>query len=75
MCMGPEGDSIFWLQGMAGTGKSTLSQTFACKLQKKELFGASFLFKRGDGDRGMASMFFPTIASQLAIQLYEMDHE
>lgn len=65
----PEGDSIFWLQGMAGTGKSTLSRTFARKLQKKGLLGASFFFKRGDGERGMARMFFPTIASQLAMQL------
>lgn len=65
----PEGDTIFWLQGMAGTGKSTLSRTFAHKLQTKWLLGASFFFKRGDGDRGMARMFFPTIASQLAMQL------
>lgn len=65
----PEGNTIFWLQGMAGTGKLTLSRTFAHKIQKKGLLGASFFFKRGDGSRGMARMFFLTIASQLAMQL------
>ncbi|KAH8806013.1 hypothetical protein F5884DRAFT_860599 [Xylogone sp. PMI_703] len=57
---------IFWLQGMAGTGKSTISRTVARNLAKKGALGDSFFFKRGEGDRGKAALFFTTIAAQLA---------
>lgn len=60
------GKCIFWLCGMAGTGKSTISRTVADALDKRHRLGASFFFKRGEGDRGNASRFFPTIAIQLA---------
>ncbi|KAK4163559.1 vegetative incompatibility protein HET-E-1 [Cladorrhinum sp. PSN259] len=61
----PQAKSIFWLNGMAGTGKSTISRTVAQSFKDQELLGASFFFKRGGGDRGKATLFFPTIASQL----------
>lgn len=61
-----DGKSIFWLCGKAGTGKSTISRTVASRLDKQLRLGASFFFKRGEGDRGNASRFFPTIAAQLA---------
>ncbi|KAL2864135.1 WD domain protein [Aspergillus lucknowensis] len=60
-----QGKCIFWLNGLAGTGKSTISRTIAKALQKQELLGASFFFKRGEGDRGNAVRFFPTIVQQL----------
>lgn len=41
----PDGDCIFWLQGMAGTGKSTISRTVAHRLAERGELGASF-FKR-----------------------------
>lgn len=56
---------IFWLNGMAGTGKSTISRTVAKTFQEKGLLGASFFFKRGEGDRGNAGRFFSTITRQL----------
>ncbi|KAL4889237.1 hypothetical protein BDV59DRAFT_186778 [Aspergillus ambiguus] len=56
---------IFWLNGMAGTGKSTISRTVAESLQKKGLLGGSFFFKRGEADRGNARRFISTIARQL----------
>lgn len=59
------GKCIFWLNGMAGTGKSTVSQTVAKSFQEKQLLGASFFFKRGEGDRGNATRFFSTITTQL----------
>ncbi|KAF4449671.1 putative WD-repeat protein [Fusarium austroafricanum] len=62
----PCGKCIYWLQGMAGTGKSTISRTVAEKLDNKAVLGASFFFKRGEGDRGKAARFFTTIAAQLA---------
>lgn len=61
----PHGKTIFWLNGMAGTGKSTISRTVAKSFANDGILGASFFFKRGEGDRGKANLFFPTIASQL----------
>lgn len=61
----PHGKCIFWLNGMAGTGKSTISRTVAISLQKQQLLGASFFFKRGEEDRGTAKKFFPTLTEQL----------
>ncbi|KAG5802409.1 hypothetical protein H9Q74_013589 [Fusarium xylarioides] len=65
----PESECIYWLQGMAGTGKSTISRTVAYELANQNVLGASFLFKRGEGDRGKAARFFPTIATQLVHRL------
>ncbi|KAM4059768.1 phosphorylase superfamily protein [Hirsutella rhossiliensis] len=58
--------SIFWLNGMAGTGKSTISRSVARCLDEKGILGASFFFKRGELDRGSSSKLFTTIATQLA---------
>jgi hypothetical protein len=56
---------IYWLQGNAGTGKSTISRTVAEIFDAKSKLGASFFFKRGRGDRASGSRFFTTISSQL----------
>ena len=65
----PQGKRIFWLNGMAGTGKSTMSRTVAQQFADQGQLGASFFFKRGEGDRGNASKFFTTIARQLMVQV------
>ncbi|KAF3219629.1 hypothetical protein TWF106_007052 [Orbilia oligospora] len=62
----PRGHCIFWLNGVAGTGKSTISRTVAKKLKDKDLLASSFFFRRGEKDRGDASKFFTTLAIQLA---------
>ena len=62
----PAGKHIFWLCGMAGTGKSTISRTVSATLNRDRRLGASFFFKRGERDRSNASLFFATIAGQLA---------
>ena len=54
---------------MAGTGKSTISRTVAQSFADKGQLGASFFFKRGEGDRGNATRFFTTIAVQLAAKV------
>jgi hypothetical protein len=62
----PNGACIFWLNGMAGTGKSTIARTVARKWADDNRLGASFFFSRGQGDLGHASQFFTTLAYQLA---------
>ncbi|KAI1594577.1 WD40 repeat [Pyrenophora tritici-repentis] len=59
------GKSIFWLSGMAGTGKSTIARTVAQSFASRGQLGASFFFKKGEGERGNASRFFTTIATDL----------
>ncbi|KAM3079616.1 hypothetical protein ACMFMG_006028 [Clarireedia jacksonii] len=65
----PSSKCIFWLNGMAGTGKSTISRTVAQNLFAKGELGASFFFKRGEGDRGHSGLLFATIATQLVQRL------
>ncbi|KAJ4178401.1 hypothetical protein NW755_013240 [Fusarium falciforme] len=65
-------DTIFWLNGMAGTGKSTISRTIAHSFAQKKMLGASFFFKRGERDRGSASRLFTTIPAQLINRLPEI---
>jgi hypothetical protein len=40
---------IYWLKGMAGTGKSTIALTVAREYNNKKRLGASFFFSRGPG--------------------------
>jgi hypothetical protein len=70
-----QGERIFWLCGKAGIGKSTISRHVAEDLDRDHRLGASFFFKRGRADRSHASLFFPTIARQLADKLPALRHE
>jgi len=54
---------------MAGTGKSTISRTVAKAFADESILGTSFFFKRGEGDRGKATLFFPTVANQLVCEI------
>lgn len=42
---------VFWLNGMTGTGKSTISRTVAQTFASPNRLRASFFFKRGEFDR------------------------
>lgn len=68
----PDGKCILWLNGMAGTGKSTISRTVAGNFKKNGLLGASFFLKWGEAGRGNAREFFPTIARQLMVRYREL---
>lgn len=63
------GKPIFWLNGMAGTGKSTIARTAAQLFAGQDQLGASFFFKKGEGHRGNASRFFTTIARDLTTHI------
>ena len=57
---------IFWLNGLAGTGKSTIAQTFAEISFADGKLGASFFCSRESEDRSNLRAIFPTLAFQLA---------
>jgi len=59
---------IFWLNGLAGTGKSTIAQTFAEMSFADGKLGASFFCSRDFADRSNLQAIFPTIAFQLTYQ-------
>ncbi|KAI4192154.1 MAG: hypothetical protein LQ350_008694, partial [Teloschistes chrysophthalmus] len=74
----PHSKSIFWLSGWAGIGKSTISRTVAKWVASQGGLGgidlgASFFFKRGEGDRGSTSRFFPTITRELVSKIPGLD--
>ncbi|KAF4951958.1 hypothetical protein FGADI_7074 [Fusarium gaditjirri] len=81
----PDGEPIFWLAGMAGTGKSTIAVTVARCLQSRETFfdrkpglddrtflGATFFISREDPSRNTVKHVFPTIAKTLAVSFPDL---
>ena len=57
---------VFWLNGLAGTGKSTIAQTIAERVFAEGRLGASFFCSRDFEDRSDLQFIFPTLAFQLA---------
>ncbi|OJJ66823.1 hypothetical protein ASPBRDRAFT_200451 [Aspergillus brasiliensis CBS 101740] len=75
----PDDSPVFWLRGMAGTGKSTISRTFAAACQQRKslvphgsplaphvYLGATFFFNRTKPGRNTVEKLFPTISNELA---------
>jgi WD40 repeat protein len=62
----PNSPCVFWLNGLAGTGKSTVARTLCERLHKRNLLGASFFISRGQAARRDTSTIVHTIAHQLA---------
>ena len=57
---------VFWLNGLAGTGKSTIAQTAGERIFADGQLGASFFCSRDFEDRSNLHFIFPTLAFQLA---------
>ena len=57
---------VFWLNGLAGTGKSTIAQSFAEISFADGNLGASFFCSRDSEARSDLQSIFPTLAFQLA---------
>ena len=66
---------VFWLNGLAGTGKSTIAQTFAETSFADGNLGASFFCSRDFEDRRDIQNIFPTLAFQLAYRYSEFRKE
>ena len=57
---------VYWLNGLAGTGKSTIAQTITERVFASGQLGASFFCSRDFEDRRNLHLIFPTLAVQLA---------
>ncbi|KAF8142775.1 WD40-repeat-containing domain protein [Mycena galopus ATCC 62051] len=60
---------IFWLHGVAGTGKTTIAYTAAryCNNSNPRVLGASFFCSRDDANCSDIRLIFTTIAYQLSL--------
>ncbi|KAL8631125.1 hypothetical protein Q9189_003159 [Teloschistes chrysophthalmus] len=58
--------AIFWLKGLAGSGKSTIAATVASGLRAKFMPLATYFFRRGHGDLAHARKLIPTLVRQLS---------
>jgi len=62
----PQAQNVFWLNGLAGTGKSTIAQSFSEMAANEGILGASFFCSRDYLNRKELKNIFPTLAYQLA---------
>lgn len=62
----PSVPPIFWLNGIAGTGKSAIARTFADAISRDGRLGADFFFNGEHPDLRNPALVFTTIAYQLA---------
>jgi len=63
---GPHKSRLYWMNGMAGTGKTTITYSFCEQLQEKGLLGANFFCSRSLAECSDVRNIIPTIARQLA---------
>jgi hypothetical protein len=60
---------LFWLDGMAGTGKSAIARSFCRFLHQNKRLGGSFFCLRGHESRANVKRILPTLAWFLACHL------
>jgi len=60
---------ILWLNGIAGTGKSTVARTVCATQSERGRLGGSYFFSRGGGDVSNARRLITTLARQLASRI------
>ncbi|CEJ82927.1 hypothetical protein VHEMI02966 [[Torrubiella] hemipterigena] len=59
------GPNIFWLNGSAGTGKSTIARTIADTLEGNGTLAGGYFFKRGNETRNRMVGVLPTLVHQV----------
>jgi hypothetical protein len=57
---------LYWMDGMAGTGKTTVACSFSKRLEERKQLAASFFCTRTSPECRQVSRIVPTIAYQLA---------
>ena len=57
---------VCWLNGPAGTGKTTVAHTIAAEYDQRRQLAATFFFWRKTGDRDDIKKLVPTLAYQIA---------
>jgi hypothetical protein len=62
----PDKSPVYWLNGLAGTGKSTIAKSIAERLFADGHLGGSFFCSQDFEDRRNIQLIFPTLATQLA---------
>jgi hypothetical protein len=62
----PARERVFWLNGLAGTGKTTVARTIAGRAYQQGRLAAAFFFSRNIAATRAPSAIIPTIAYQLA---------
>jgi hypothetical protein len=71
-CKDSSNSRVFWLNGMAGIGKSAIARTLCHQLHQAQLLGGGFFCsRRGSLERRDIKNIIPTLACQLA----ELDPE
>ncbi|CUA71837.1 putative WD repeat-containing protein alr3466 [Nostoc sp, PCC 7120] [Rhizoctonia solani] len=63
---GPNAGSVYWLNGMAGTGKTTIAYSLCAELESKHQLAASFFCSRLLPECRDVQRIIPSIAYQLA---------
>ncbi|KEP47368.1 putative vegetative incompatibility protein HET-E-1 [Rhizoctonia solani 123E] len=63
---GSSKDTVYWLNGMAGTGKTTIAYSVCTELADRHKLGASFFCSRLREECGDVNRIIPSIAYQLA---------
>jgi NACHT domain len=58
---------VLWINGSAGTGKTTIAYTIAEDCRSHGILGASFFCSRDDAECSNTSLIFTTIAYQLGL--------
>ncbi|KAG9123085.1 hypothetical protein FRC07_000254 [Ceratobasidium sp. 392] len=62
----PKGAKVYWMNGMAGTGKTTIAHSFCAYLDTAQQLAASFFCSRTLPECRYVARLVPTIAYQLA---------
>ena len=70
----PRDQNVFWLNGSARTGKSTIAQSFSETAANEGFLGATFFCSRDYLDRRAPKKIFPTLAYQPACQYPHFRH-
>jgi hypothetical protein len=62
----PSRERVFWLNGLAGTGKTTVARTIADRAYAQGRLAAAFFFSRNNATTRAPAAIIPTLVYQLA---------